>query len=60
MRSDLETVPGLTNLTTDVPGRMATFNWDKKEADPELKELKAKLEEFAKDNEHVRGWSVME
>ena len=55
MRSDLQTVPGLTSLTTDVPTRTATFQLDNKDLD-----LKAKLDEFAKDNEHIRGWSLIE
>lgn len=55
MRSDLEKLEGVSDITTDVPTTIATF----KLAKPD-KDLKAKLDEFAKTNEHMADWSFIE
>ena len=55
MRSDLVKLKGIKDITTDYTKNVATF----KIATPQP-ELKKKLDEFAKTNEHMKGWSFME
>ena len=55
MRSDLEKLPGIKDITTDIQKTEATF----KIAMPQG-ELKKKLDEFAKTNMHMKGWSFMQ
>ena len=55
MRSDLEKLPGIKDITTDFKKTEATF----KIAMPQP-ELKKKLDEFAKTNKHMKDWSFME
>jgi hypothetical protein len=55
VRSDLQKLPGITDITTDFEKLQATFK-----IGMEQNELKAKLEEYAKTNEHMKGWSFME
>ena len=55
MRSDLEKLPGIKDITTDIQKNEATFKIAM--AQPELKK---KLDEFAKKNEHMKNWSFME
>ena len=55
MRSDLEKLPGIKDITTDIKKTEATFKIAM--AQPELKK---KLDEFAKKNEHMKNWSFME
>ena len=57
MRSDLEKLPGISDIKTDVPTNIATF---KLAATGEEVDLKAKLDEFAKTNEHMADWSFIE
>ena len=54
MRSDLEKLPGIKDITTDIKATEATF----KIAMPQG-ELKKKLDEFAKSNKHMKDWSFM-
>ena len=55
MRSDLEKIKGIKDITTDFKTNEATF----KVAMPKA-ELKKQLDEYAKKNEHMKGWSFME
>ena len=55
MRSDLEKIKGIKDITTDFKKNEATF----KVATPRP-ELKKQLDEFARTNEHMKGWSFME
>jgi hypothetical protein len=55
VRSDLEKLPGIKDITTDFKTNEATF----KIAMPKG-ELKKKLDELAKKNEHMKNWSFME
>ncbi len=55
MRSDLEKIPGVRDITTDFTTNIATFK-----APQPQPELKAKLDEFAKTNEHMIDWSFLE
>ena len=55
MRSDLEKLKGIKDITTDYNKHVATFKIATPQAD-----LKKKLDEFAKTNEHMKGWSFME
>jgi hypothetical protein len=48
-------VPGVSNIETDVPTNTCKFYL----ADDKL-DLKAKLDEFAKTNDHIAGWSMAE
>ncbi len=55
MRSDLEKVAGVSNITTDVATQICTFQL----ADPSF-DVKGKLTELAGTNEHIAGWSLVE
>ena len=55
MRGDLETIPGISDIQTDINTNIATFRLANSDVD-----LRAKLDEFAQDNEHVRGWSFID
>ena len=55
MRGDLETIKGISDIKTDIKTTIATFKLKNKDID-----LKKTLDEFAKDNEHIRGWSFIE
>ena len=55
MRGDLQKLPGITDITTDIKTNIATF---KIGMQPDA--LKTKLEEYAKTNEHMKDWSFME
>ena len=55
MRSDLEKLKGIKDITTDFNTHVATF----KIAMPK-DELKKKLDAFAKSNEHMKDWSFMD
>jgi hypothetical protein len=55
VRSDLQKLPGITDITTDIEKTQATFK-----IGMEHEALKAKLEEYGKTNEHMKGWSFME
>jgi len=48
-------VPGVSNIETDVPSNICKFYV----ADEKL-DVKAKLEELAKTNSHIEGWSFAE
>ena len=55
MRSDLQKLQGISEIKTDIPSRSATFKIAQNQAD-----LKTKLDEFAKTNEHMKDWSFAE
>ena len=55
MRSDLEKIKGIKDITTDFKKLEASFKVAMPKAD-----LKKQLDEFAKKNEHMKGWSFME
>ena len=55
MRSDLEKIKGIKDITTDFKKNEATFKVAMAKAD-----LKKQLDEYAKKNEHMKGWSFME
>ena len=55
MRSDLEKLPGIKDITTDYMKTEASFKIAM--AQPELKK---KLDEFAKANKHMKDWSFMD
>jgi hypothetical protein len=55
VRSDLEKIPGIKEITTDFTTNIATFK-----APTPQDELKKKLDEFAKTNEHMKGWTFMD
>ena len=55
MRSDLEKLPGIKDITTDIKKTEASFKIAM--AKPELKK---KLDEFAKNNKHMKDWSFTE
>ena len=55
MRSDLEKIKGIKDITTDYMKNVATFKVAIAKAD-----LKKQLDEYAKKNEHMKGWSFME
>jgi hypothetical protein len=55
VRSDLEKLNGIKDITTDFKTNVATF----KIAIPQP-DLKKKLDEFAKTNEHMKGWTFMD
>ena len=55
MRSDLEKIKGIKDITTDFKTNVATFKIAMPQAD-----LKKKLDEFAKKNEHMKDWSFMD
>lgn len=55
MRSDLEKLQGIKDITTDFKKTEASFKVAVAKED-----LKKQLDEFAKKNEHMKGWSFME
>lgn len=55
MRSDLEKLTGIKDINTDIKKTEATFKIAMDKA-----ELKKKLDEFAKKNEHMKDWSFIE
>ena len=55
MRSDLEKLKGIQDITTDYMKNVATFKIAIPQAD-----LKKRLDEVAKKNEHMKGWTFME
>ena len=55
MRSDLEKIKGIQDIKTDYTKTEASF----KIAMPQA-ELKKQLDEYAKNNTHMKGWSFME
>lgn len=55
MRSDLEKIKGIKDITTDFKALEATF----KIAMPQA-ELKKQLDEYAKKNEYLKNWSFMD
>ena len=48
-------VPGVSNIETDIESNICKFYV----ADEKL-DVKAKLDELAKDNSHIEGWSFAE
>jgi hypothetical protein len=56
VRSDLQKLPSVSDITTDFTTHIATFKLPK---DSKL-DLKAKLTEFAKTNEHMKGWTFID
>jgi hypothetical protein len=56
VRSDLQKLPEITDITTDIKTFVATFKLPK---DSKV-DLKAKLTEFAKTNQHIKGWSFID
>jgi hypothetical protein len=55
VRSDLEKLNGIKDITTDFKTNVATFKIAMPQAD-----LKKKLDEFARKNEHMKDWSFMD
>jgi hypothetical protein len=55
VRSDLEKLQGVKDITTDFKTNVATFKIAMPQGD-----LKQKLDEFAKKNEHMKDWSFMD
>jgi len=55
VRSDLEKLQGIKDITTDFNTHVATFKIAMAKD-----ELKKKLDEFAKKNEHMKDWSFMD
>lgn len=56
MRGDLEKIPGIKDIKTDIKATEASFKLPK---DSKV-DLKAKLTEFAKTNKHMKGWSFID
>ena len=56
MRGDLEKLPGIKDIQTDIKATVATFKLPK---DSKV-DLKAKLTEFAKTNKHMKDWSFID
>ena len=48
-------VEGVSDIQTDTSTNLCTFKLNNKDLD-----LKAKLDEFAKTNTHIAGWSKVE
>ena len=53
MRGDLETITGITDIKTDPGNQVCSF----RVTDPTL-DYKAKLDEFAKTNTHLKEFTV--
>ena len=51
----MEKVPGVSNIETNIDTHVCKFYL----ADDKL-DLKAKLDEFAKTNDHLKDWSLVE
>jgi hypothetical protein len=56
VRSDLQKLQSVSDITTDFKTNIATFKLPK---DSKL-DLTAKLTEFAKTNKHVKGWTYLD
>lgn len=56
MRSDLEKVPGITDIQTDIPSRVCSFKMEKSMS---VDDLKAKLDDFSKTNDHIANWKML-
>ncbi len=54
MRSDLTKVDGVSDIQTDIKKRSCQFKLANKDLD-----LKAKLEELAQSNEHLKGFEIV-
>jgi hypothetical protein len=52
----LEKIQGISDIQTDFKATVASFKLPK---DSKVN-LKAKLDEFAKTNKHMKGWSFMD
>lgn len=52
MRGALNEAGGFSNIQTDIANRQVRFDYTKSEA-----EMKAAVEELAKTNTHISGWS---
>ena len=55
MRGDLAKVKGVSDIQTDIPGRVCKFKLANSDLD-----IKAKLAELSKTNSHIRGWKMVE
>lgn len=55
MRSDLEKIKGIKDITTDFKTTIATFKIAMSQAD-----LKKELDAYAKKNEYLKNWSFMD
>jgi hypothetical protein len=55
VRSDLTKIDGLTDIQTDPDNQVCSF----RVTNPTL-DYKAKLDEFAKTNSHLKGFSIQE
>lgn len=55
MRSDLAAVEGVSKIETDIKTQICKFELNNKQLD-----LKAKLTELAKTNEHIADFEVVE
>ena len=55
MRGALTEADGFTNVQTDIAKTTCKFDYSKSEAD-----LKAKLDELAQSNSHIRDWKTKE
>ena len=53
MRSDLAKIPEVKEVQTDLPSQTCQVVLKDKEFD-----LKSKLDELAKENDHLAGWSI--
>lgn len=53
MRSDLAKVPEIKEVATDLPSNTCQVVLKDKDFD-----LKSKLNELAKENDHLAGWSI--
>jgi hypothetical protein len=51
----LNKIDGISDIQTDIANNLCTFKLKDKDLD-----IKAKLGEFAKTNEHIAGWSMVE
>lgn len=54
MRSDLANVEGVSDVQTDIKKRSCQFKLANKDLD-----LKAKLEELARSNDHIQGFEIV-
>ena len=54
MRSDLANVEGISDIQTDIKKRSCQFKLANKDLD-----LKAKLDELAQSNEHIKGFEII-
>jgi hypothetical protein len=55
VRSDLQKIQGVSGIRTDIANRTCQFRLSNTEID-----LAASLNEFAKTNSHLAGWSRVE